>query len=336
MQEVDLAQLYESSKARPRRHRGSVAVGVALALSVGWLVLSFYKVISLNKQSTHLQGEVARTKDLIDKQKAEYDKQQAQLNEKKRLVDALAYLLDVSPQTDAGAAVTDHSKVRLQLFSKDIAPEAVLAFQQFGFQLDDKRLQNDAATSNLILFGKDVSPTDIRLVAYVLFKSGFRISDIQRFTPSTANTDLIQIGAPGKASATNVTWTLEKIAGIANTNVDLSFLSGVWQGTAIQKGYLQNYTWSIKLTVQNGRYFVDYPDNGCKGEWKLIEKNITMLKFKERLTQGAGVCVDNGNVFIKRTDGDLTQKTRPSQINFNYINPSVNSVTSTCVLDRVR
>ncbi|HEY8203501.1 MAG TPA: hypothetical protein VIF81_02150 [Pyrinomonadaceae bacterium] len=271
-------------------------------------------------------------KKLIDKQKSESDKLEGELTEKKQLIQALAYLLDVSPETNSGAA-TDHSKIRVQYFSKDIKPEALLALQQFGFSLDDKRPQTDAPTSNLIFFGKNISPTDIRLVAYVLFKSRFKIDDIKPFPKSSGNEDVIQIGDLGKSSASNIPWTLEKIAGIANTNVDLSFLSGAWEGVAYQANY---GTWPIRLTVQNGRYFVDYPDNNCKGEWKLTDKSITMVKFRERLTEGIDNCVNNGYVIIRRTDGDFTQKARASQINFNYINPAGKVVTSWGVLNRTR
>ena len=333
MEELDLAELYESSKHRRSYKSASAAVVVAVLLSLAWLVFSFYKVATLNRESKLLNTELTETKKTIDRQKSESDKLEKELAEKRQLIQALAYLLDVSPETNSGTAATDYSKIRVQYFSRDIKPEAFLALQQFGFSLDDKRPQTDVPTSNLIFFGKNISPTDIRLVAFVLFKSSFKIDDIKPFPKSSGNEDVIQIGDLGKSSTSNIPWTLEKIAGIANTNVDLSFLSGAWEGVAYQASY---GTWPIKLTVQNGRYFVDYPTINCKGEWKLTDKSITMVKFRERLTEGIDNCVNNGYVIIRRTDGDFTQKTRASQINFNYINPGGNVVTSWGVLNRTR
>jgi hypothetical protein len=326
MQELDLEELYKSSKHRSAYKRASVAVVVAVLASIAWLALSFYKVITLRKESTELKSESARFSDLISKRKLEYDELEKQLKDKLQLTDTLASLLDVSPEGNSDAAKADRKEAKVQYFSKDIKPEALAALRQFGFLLEDKKPQSDIATSNPIWFGKHVSLDDVRLVAYVLFKSKFKIDFIKPFPRSSGDDNLIQIGALGK-STSNSSWTLEQIAGIKRyMDVDVTWLSGVWEGTAYQM--TSNQTWMVKLEVQGGKYLVDYPTLKCEGEWTLLKKSTTTINFREKLTRGTDICEDNGYVIIK--------KIGPSQIQFNYTNPNGNIVTSSAVLNHTR
>jgi hypothetical protein len=120
---------------------------------------------------------------------------------------------------------------------------------------------------------------------------------------------------------------------VANTNRDtseakvsddnnLQWLNGVWEG----KGYQINpkSTWTIRLTVQNDKYVIEYPSLSCQGNWSLTGKESGKARFKESITQGLDRCENNGTVLI--------EKINDTQVSFKYSSPNTTSITSTAVL----
>jgi hypothetical protein len=99
---------------------------------------------------------------------------------------------------------------------------------------------------------------------------------------------------------------------------------GIWEGTGYQRN--PNENWTIKLTVQNDTYRIDYPSLSCGGEWKLISRDKCAVTFREKLTYGQKRCVDNVTVTM--------QKLNDSQIAVWYIEPNRTRVNSNAVLDR--
>jgi len=101
----------------------------------------------------------------------------------------------------------------------------------------------------------------------------------------------------------------------------LAWLDGVWEG----KGYQTNpqSTWTIRLTVQNELYKIEYPSLSCQGKWSLLESETDKAKFKEVITRGSQ-CENNGTVLIEKIDDN--------QISFKYSSPDTTSITSTAVL----
>ncbi len=102
------------------------------------------------------------------------------------------------------------------------------------------------------------------------------------------------------------------------------WLEGVWAGTAYQNNTKEN--WTLKLTVKNHTYRIDYPSLSCGGEWKLIRRGKRTAKFREKLTYGQSDCVDNVIITIQR----LNQ----TQVAYWYVEPNQMRVNGVAVLDR--
>jgi len=102
------------------------------------------------------------------------------------------------------------------------------------------------------------------------------------------------------------------------------WLEGVWEGTAYQSNTKEN--WTLKLTVKNRTYRIDYPSLSCGGEWKLIRMGKRTATFREKLTYGQSDCVDNVTITI--------QKLNRTQVAYWYVEPGQESVIGIAVLDR--
>lgn len=325
--EVDLKELYEATKsARPRR-LSSMLIMIALLGSVAWLGLSFYEVKRLRSRSAQLQKESEQLDKRIDQKKEE-------LIDKQRLIETLTPLLDLTPLVISDPARAARGAIRVQSVSRDIKPEMLASIRQFGFSVEDKKPPNDEPTTNIIWFGKSVSTEDVKLVAYILVKNNFKLNDIKLFKNPSGLENVIQVGELGRSKSNSyltVTQIAEKKTFI-DSDVDVSWLSGTWQGEATQIATSDNQIetgqtgqWTITLTVQNGKYSVDYPSLSCRGKWIILKKSLKSVKFKEKITSGDR-CVDNGYVIIEKKDS--------SRILFNYINPDGTGVTSFAILNK--
>jgi hypothetical protein len=102
------------------------------------------------------------------------------------------------------------------------------------------------------------------------------------------------------------------------------WLDGVWEGAAYQIN--TNTTWSIKLTVRNNTYLVEYSSLSCGGNWTLVDKTSTRATFKEKITYGVGKCVDDGGIIIERISD--------SQIAFKYLEPNSTEVMASAILNK--
>lgn len=72
MEDVDLTELYNSTKDKHTYKRASTYVVLALLGSVGWLAFSFYEVMTFRKETYQLQGknsELERERDQLIEQK---------------------------------------------------------------------------------------------------------------------------------------------------------------------------------------------------------------------------------------------------------------------------
>jgi hypothetical protein len=127
-----------------------------------------------------------------------------------------------------------------------------------------------------------------------------------------------QVSIPARAASP------ETFNNLKPTAISNRWLEGIWEGTAYQSNTREN--WTIKVTVHNGTYRIDYPSLSCGGEWKLISMDASTAKFKEKLTYGQDSCVNDGNVTI--------QKLNNFQVAYWYVEPNQTRVTAIAVLDR--
>lgn len=104
----------------------------------------------------------------------------------------------------------------------------------------------------------------------------------------------------------------------------VSWLTGVWEGTAYQSNTKEN--WTLKLTAKNNSFRIDYPSLSCGGTWQLLSVNKTTATFREKLTYGQDQCVDNVTVTIQR----LNRK----QVAYWYVEPNDTRVIGIAVLEK--
>jgi hypothetical protein len=318
---------------RPAYNRASALMMLACLACAGWMVFSFYEVTTRRRESLLLRNESAQLDNEIRIKKQESEKLEKQLADKQRLIETIAPLLDLTPLVTSDPAKAARSATTVQYVSRDIKPESLAVIKQFGFSVEDKRASDGTPTTNIIWFGKNVSIGDVKLVAYILVKNGFGVNDVKLFTRASALDNVIQVGALGKSKSKSHL-TIEQIALKKSfVDADISWLSGVWEGEATQivaggsgAPAAETGHWTIRLTVQKGKYTVDYPSVSCGGKWTLLEKGAKTLKFKEKLTYGDR-CVDNGYAVIEKKDA--------SRILFNYVNPDGTGVTSFGILTKI-
>ena len=72
-------------------------------------------------------------------------------------------------------------------------------------------------------------------------------------------------------------------------------LEGVWEGAGVQTN---DSSWSIRVTIGDGKYLVEYPSLTCKGTLSLTEKTAGYLRAVETITSGKGNCIDGGVVVL--------------------------------------
>ena len=71
-----------------------------------------------------------------------------------------------------------------------------------------------------------------------------------------------------------------------------SRFNGVWQGTCGQ----YHTSWTVKLTIRDHLYRIDYPSLACGGKLTLLSSSPKKLEFQEQLEYGESNCRDNGRV----------------------------------------
>jgi hypothetical protein len=105
-----------------------------------------------------------------------------------------------------------------------------------------------------------------------------------------------------------------------------SWLKGEWEGTGYQIDTKE--TWTMRLSVQGGKFLIEYPSLNCRGEWKLISINSGRARLREKIKVGRDECVGQGNVLIERLNG--------RQIAFRYSYLGTNEVSASAILNRKR
>jgi hypothetical protein len=102
------------------------------------------------------------------------------------------------------------------------------------------------------------------------------------------------------------------------------WLNGTWEGTGYQTD--NNETWTMKLTVRNNRYKIEYPSLKCGGRWIPLSIDGRRAAFIEKITFGLADCVDNGNVVIERLS--------VRQIAYRFSNRGTRTVTASAILNK--
>ncbi len=105
-----------------------------------------------------------------------------------------------------------------------------------------------------------------------------------------------------------------------------SWIKGAWEGTGYQTD--DNSTWTMVLKAGGKTFAIDYPSLNCGGRWKLISRNASRARFRERLDHGQDKCADNGTVLIQRLNRN--------QILFLYSNQGEKALTASAILNRKR
>lgn len=78
---------------------------------------------------------------------------------------------------------------------------------------------------------------------------------------------------------------------------DNSWLQGNWEGNGVQD---DGQSWSMKLSVVDDKYFIEYPSLGCKGYWELVDFESSKAKFLERIDSGSTKCLDKVSVSLEK------------------------------------
>jgi hypothetical protein len=104
----------------------------------------------------------------------------------------------------------------------------------------------------------------------------------------------------------------------------LSWLEGVWTGEGYQSD--TQTTWTIRLTVHDGNFAVEYPNIPCRGTWTVTSKHSRGASFIETITQGTDRCVNGERILIERVS--------ESEISCKFSHAGSRVVIATAVLTR--
>ncbi len=97
-------------------------------------------------------------------------------------------------------------------------------------------------------------------------------------------------------------------------------ISGIWGGFGVQDN---GSSWTIKMSMSEGNYNIDYPSIPCGGYLKLVSKNGNEYTFNEKITKHKKNCTDNGKLVITIADA--------STLNWKWYYPSGKAGVSTKV-----
>lgn len=149
-------------------------------------------------------------------------------------------------------------------------------------------------------------------LGYALWPSGDK-GATEPSENSSANTANSPIAGGGNSNSSNTN---------SEAADSLAWLEGVWEGTGYQTN--PKSTWTMKLTVKNETFSIEYPSLSCKGRWNLLGKETGKARFKEVITVGLNRCENNGTVLVEKLDD--------SRISFKYSSPNTKAITSTATL----
>jgi hypothetical protein len=139
---------------------------------------------------------------------------------------------------------------------------------------------------------------------------------------------LKQYGTKHKALSTN-----QQIKHMIEHYYRVFEFNGVWTGQGTQ-GNGDN--WSIKLTINNGRYNIEYPSLECGGNLKIMTGDLKTLEFEEVITFGKNKCLNNGKVVIK--DKTFSKPTKHDgetvQVQYIYDKDGIKRYSATASLTR--
>ena len=88
--------------------------------------------------------------------------------------------------------------------------------------------------------------------------------------------------------------------------------NGIWEGTGTQSG---SDAWTIKISINGGRYEIDYPSRNCGGKLIPIAASENSVGFKENITGGDSACISDGVVSLTRADD--------GNIRYNWFHPDI-------------
>ena len=78
---------------------------------------------------------------------------------------------------------------------------------------------------------------------------------------------------------------------------------GIWGGLGVQNSV--DGAWTIKMTISQDGYRIDYPSIPCSGELELLSSNGSEYTFREKITSDKDdKCVDNGTLIVTKLDSD--------------------------------
>lgn len=105
-------------------------------------------------------------------------------------------------------------------------------------------------------------------------------------------------------------------------------LSGKWRGTGYQYG--NNTYWGVELSYKSGQLQgeINYPSLGCVGFWILKESGPNYTVFYEKITDGAGKCVDGSLVYIYYIDEKL--------INVIWDSEQIYGIDASAVMEKIQ
>lgn len=107
-----------------------------------------------------------------------------------------------------------------------------------------------------------------------------------------------QVLVDASQAITHLQETLDNL----NTQIDppigngLTGKIGVWEGEGQQTGV----SWTIRIDIRENEQLIEYPSLNCGGFLTLLEESEAQLLFRETITFGIGICVDQG--FVELTD----------------------------------
>ena len=97
-------------------------------------------------------------------------------------------------------------------------------------------------------------------------------------------------------------------------------ISGIWGGFGIQDN---GSAWTIKMSMRDSSYKIDYPSIPCGGYLKLLSRSGNKYTFKEKITKHKKNCIDNGKLVVTIADENT--------LNWKWYYPSGKTGSSTKV-----
>jgi len=105
-------------------------------------------------------------------------------------------------------------------------------------------------------------------------------------------------------------------------NDTANWLDGVWEGEGYQTD--TNTTWSVRLTVRDNNFSIEYKDIPCSGSWKIVDQNSSGGTFTEIITKGTTLCVNKSRI--------LLQKVSDTELSLKYSHENTRTVVATATL----